>query len=342
MIDNDILRYRTLTGSFESFKLDPNRRLISLGLFPAAPPVDGSIAEWDVLAPIRDLVSFEGKHAPASPLKLQTIAHETATMAKTLKSKDVVATYFQDLRKIGSNERDARAAEDTIAREQMNIRRVIDIQDEFMESGILQGTLDMTLDGLAHSIDSGIVASHKFANGNVDAPIATPWSEADADVVGLVSDIKKRIARDSGYNAAYAICGPDVLSAIRKNDQFINIFGGTESGAEISRTGMIQRWEGLNWIEYLGTYLDADNVPQYFIPSGMILFCPLPDRNWAETLVGTLPVPRDDDSGWDFVGGPVSYAEVKRNPVGIAIYGGKNRLPVLHVPGAVANAQVLF
>ncbi|MCE5281961.1 MAG: major capsid protein [Deltaproteobacteria bacterium] len=334
--DNDLLRQPTLTDMIRDFDTDGGLKLVNAGILPEKSVVGQSIT-WDIERAQRDVAQFEGKHSKSTPRKLSVIGQRAANLARSFKSTQIAGSYLMDLRNPGTMDRQ-RIAQDEVGRETLQLRNVFDRQDEFMIAGAIQGLLNITIDGIAHSIDYGFAADHKFAPATPAANIPTLWSDPTADVIDDLTRILKRVALDSGAALSDAWTSRDVIAAILKNNAFLNYFGQTPAGAEAIRTGTISGFFGLNWHVYEGTYQNDGGPVTLHVPAEKIIFTP-PARPENYMAVGT-DVAKDGEALTE-VQGLYEYSTVTDDPPGINLFAGKVRLPIIRRPDVFATASVL-
>lgn len=334
MIDVELLKLETLIGMINDFQ-PGDLRLSSSGILPAqAGP--GQSFNWDILGIQRDVDTFEGKMSPAGIRKLSVLKNQSAVLARTFKSTFVPGSVLIDLRNPGSDMRQ-RIAEDTVGRELQALARLIDRQNEFMVSQALQGTLSMTIDGVAHVVSYGFTGSHILTVGG-GIPVA--WTTPAADIVADIRTIKVRIAEDSGFQAATVWTSTEVIESLIKNDFVNSYFASTPAGVQALTEGTIGRFMGLNWIAYDGTYKDSAGVVQRFIPKNKLIVTPGPDPEWGFFRQGSDVVPTDDQRDMQEVVGRYAYSKVEVNPASIGLYAGEVRLPIIRIPDALVVATV--
>lgn len=339
MFDVELLKQEALTDLIREFQPE-GFRLLNSGVLPRQERV-GQTISWDIVRPERDVDTFEGTLSPAGTRAMRVIGQRSAKLARTFKSIPIPGAVLIDLRRPGGDDR-ARVAEDTISDNSLSIAQLIDRQNEYMVARALQGSLEMTIDKMAHTVDYGFSANHQFTVGNdPDTQIPLAWDDESADVIDDIKKFKKRIAEDSGFQPTTVWCGVDVISALIKNDFVQAYFNSTEAGTEFLREGSISRFMGLNWVEYDGTYVDSNNVVQKFIPEGKLIVHPAPSKEWGFFAVGSDVVPTDDGRSIREVVGRFSYSRIAENPPGIALFGGEVRLPVIRIPDALVTAEVL-
>lgn len=334
MIDVELLKMETLIDMINDFQTQ-ELRLGASGILPRQSG-PGQTFNWDILGIPRDIDTFEGRLAPAGTRKLQVIKNQAAVLARTFKSTFIPGGVLIDLRNPGSETR-MRIAEDMVGRELRNLAELIDRQNEFMIASALQGTLSLTIDGLAHSISYGFSGSHILGVGT-GIPLA--WTNPAADIVGDIRNIKVRIAEDSGFSAATVWTSTEVIESLIKNDFVNSYFASTPAGVQALTEGSIGRFMGLNWVAYDGTYKDSAGVVQRFIPKNKLIVTPAPSDQWGFWRQGSDVIPTDDKRDMQEVVGRFAYSTMTENPASIALYAGEVRLPIIRIPDAIVVATV--
>lgn len=334
MIDVELLKLESLIGMINDFR--PGAlRLTGSGILPEQSG-PGQSFNWDILGIQRDLDTFEGRMSPAGVRKLSVLKNQSAVLARTFKSTFVPGAVLIDLRNPGSESRQ-RIAEDTVGRELQQLSRLIDRQNEFMISQALQGSLAMTIDGVAHTVNYGFDPSHVLTVGG---GIPASWALPGSDIVADITAMKIRIAEDSGFEAATVWTSSEVLQYLIKNDFVNSYFASSPAGVQALTEGTIGRFMGLNWVSYDGTYKDAAGVVKRFIPANKMIVTPGPDAEWGFFRKGSDVVPTDDGRNVQEVVGRYAFSKVESNPASIGLYAGEVRLPIIRIPGALVVATV--
>ncbi len=340
MIELDSLKSETIQGIIEDRERE-DLVFQSTGLLPEEKGV-GQFFGWDIYGVERDIEKFSGRLSAATPRGLKVIGHQTATLARTFISKHLPGGIFMDLRGAGGDARQS-AAEGQIALETTELARAIDRQNEFMYAKAIQDDLSLTLDsGVSVSVDYGMPAANKFVRSN-DPNVGIPvsWENPAAKISQDVRRIKRAVKRSSGYTLTDAWVSPRIMAALCLNDDvkdWIRANPGVSSA--VLTEGMIVRAFGLNWHEIDETYLDGNDVVQYFLPEVRVVFTPKPRRDWGFWRTGSDIIPKDDRTGLQEVIGQYGYADIITNPGSLVMYQGLVRLPIIRIPGALARAEV--
>jgi len=331
-VDPEILKLDVLIGMINEFKYPANLPLTSMNVLQRVQR-KGETANWDVKKAVRDIGTFEGLRSPAGKRKMQTIRQMSAVLARTFKFNDLDGMVLQDLRKPGTMQ-EADAANEQVRDETQANRRHLDRQDEYMIASALQGTLNMTIDGISHSVDYGLDASHNVTK-------TTKWDNPAADIIGDVRLARTKIAEDSGYEAAIALCSSEVTEQMLKNDAIQAYMSSTPAGQKLMEEGVIDRFQKLKWVEINATYKPEGGSITRFLDKTKVVIIPLPDKEWGEFRVGSDNVPSDDRRNIRTVIGRYQYSHVTHNPAGIRLYYGEKRLPLIKIPDAIYVMKVL-
>jgi hypothetical protein len=334
MLDVEFLRYESVTGIINAFKL-PDLKLKASGILPEI-GLTGQTKVWDVRGVPRDIGKFQGKHSPAGTKALSTLGQRSAILARTFLETPVQGSHLLALRTPGTDNRE-KLAQNAIASAQLEQRQQIDRQDEFMIAGALQGGFSINIDGLTTSIDYGFAADHK---PTVGSGIPVTWDDEGADILEDLSSFKHLISEGSGRTAATVWCSSETIKRLMQNDTVKEYFASTQAGVDALVNGVITRFYGLNWIAYDDGYLnEAGNFTRY-LPENKLIVVPSPDQEWGEMSVGTDVVPDEDDKGFSEKQGLYAFARGNYNPPSISMFAGKVRLPIIKLPGAIVAATV--
>lgn len=339
MIDVELLRQEELIGMINDFEVDPNLLLTASGILPVSNGM-GDSKSWDINVVQRDVDTFEGKYSPAGVRKMKYIKNRTATLIKTFKSTPIPGQILMDLREPGTTTRQV-VAQNRIAEEQQELLNLIQRQDEFLVAKALQDDLNVTIDGIAHTVDYAFPASHKnLTIGGGGNNVAVDWFDAGADVVHEIRKWKQAISEDSGYVPTTVWCSDEIIECLIKNDFVGQYFASTPAGTEFLREGVISRFMGLNWRPYMNTFVDEAGAVQRYIPKSDLIMTAAPNKSWGEFWVGSDVIPTDDKQGMHEVQGLYSYSELVTNPPSIALFVGKKRMPLIKKPNAILVARV--
>lgn len=338
MLDVDLLKMEALTDMIREFETE-GLMLVNSGILPRTESVGNSFS-WDILRSDRDVDTMEGPLSPAGTRKMVVIGSQSAKLARTYKTIPIPGGVLIDLRRPGSKDRQ-RVAEDAVGENNQSIAELIDRQNEYMIARALQGSLAITIDKVPHTVDYEFSANHQFTVGpDPTTQIPLAWSDESADVIKDIEKFKKRIAKDSGFRAQTVWCASDVISSLVKNDFVQAYFNSTPEGAQFLKEGTIGRFMGLNWVSYDGTYTDSAGVVQQYIPDGKLIITPAPNKQWGSFHVGSDIIPMDNSQDLQEVIGRYAFSRISENPVGVALFGGEVRLPVIRIPDAIVTAQV--
>jgi len=338
MYDLDLLRIETMIAMIREFEPE-DLAFTRAGILPRVES-RGQDRTWDILGVPRDISTFEGKTAPATPRKLQVIGNRTSRLARTFKSARVPGSVLIDLRAPGTS--DTRlTAENEIARALRDGANLLDRQNEFMIAKALQGSLTIKIDGLDHTINYGIPTANIFGLALPDPQkIAIAWNDPSSNIPKDVRRIRRAVSTGTGRIVRHAWCTEQTIEALIQNDFVSQYFQSTPAGVQALTEGTIARFWGMSWHEIPGTYIDDAGVVQRFMPDGRIVFTPEPSEEWGHFDVGSDYVPNDDRRGIREVVGRYAYPNVDINPAAVQAFYGEVRLPILRIPGAVGMADV--
>lgn len=333
--DIDLLTQPSMTELIREFKEGP-LPLMNAGLFPMQ-PIEGRIATWDIEKVKRDIPVFTGPQGAALPRETEVIDVQESRMLRWFQSTQIKGGTLIGLRRPGTTQFQ-QIAEDDVGKKTRSLRRARDRAMEFTIARALTGTIDITLNGLAHNISMAFDPSHILTIGS-GIPLA--WDDPAADITIDLSKIKVLPMEDAGYPIWRAYTSPEVMEAMIRNDFVQTYFASTNHGSDFMREGKIGRFWGIDWFEYSATFKPDGGSPTRYIDKRKIVFVPEPDGEWSELQTGTDVIPADDRRDVQEVSGMYSYTKINDNPAGITVFAGDNWLPVIKIPDAVVVATVL-
>ncbi|SDO04029.1 Phage major capsid protein E [Desulfonauticus submarinus] len=226
-----------------------------------------------------------------------------------------------------------------IAREQKDIRNIIDRTIEYWSANALKGKI-LDSDYSTVLVDYNLPATHKLTLSGTDL-----WTDPDSDPLADIREFKRTIEEDSGaaITSWVAFIGYKVMDALL-NHEGVRDFLKYDRGSQMAESGRIQRLAEVELIEYNVSFVDSTGTKRRFIdPEEFLLvgecedvvsvpFAPIVDKN-APGGVGNV-----------VSGKPVMYFSKSwdvEDPDGRWIKAESRPLPALQRPGAVVDAIVV-
>lgn len=328
-----VLGIRSLTSTAEALKFP------EFWLQDQVPtnPIDGDLAEWDILTPSRVLVNnFTQRDGNAKPTEYEAIGHKTANCLHSFHFGLVKPGNLQNLRQPGTDkERNARAF---VARLQRSMKRLHGaLVDEWMLWETLKGTLTVAFQSVNVAIDYEIPGTHKpdVSTGGTNQP----WSTTSTDILGHLETWLDLIAQDSGRKGLYMVFNRTVAPYLYKNDLIKTYLASTNVGTQIVQEGRLAKVFGLTLLQNDTAYVNSSGTVTKFVPDNYVLIFPEPSEDWIEMLVGEVAAPTEDGKDFQFVR-EAWYTEVSKDPVGLRLFYHKARVPALKVPAACIYGKV--
>lgn len=334
----ELLRQEKLTGMIQEF-------LPSQPIFKSMLPIEtdlGDTVTWDIEKEERKLTGFQGDGSPAQPLALSGIGQKTAKLGKIFISETLKGGILNQLRKLGS-EQDDLAAKGRVLAAEKSLAGYIDRTEEFLAASALQGSITTTVDGLAvDAIDYGIpTGTNVFTYNNGTAAInCGDWADPSTNILEALEKMVSAAEDVSGYTVKNAFVSGTVMQYLLNNEKVIELLRGTSEGVGMLEQNRITKIGDLILRRANRKYRNASGVLTRYLPEKVVVLCPEPSTDWGSMRYGSDLVPNDAGDGFKDQMGRYSYSEIKKNPVGVTLYGGVRLLPVIKKAGALIKATV--
>ena len=293
--------------------------------------VDSTIFKYDVVEVNREIDStFTATDGSSTGVQRQTYGVVAGEMPVTFKNVMMPPELLRKLRNPGTEE--TRDLEAWSTREIVNLRqRFGDYLDAYLLSQMFTGTLSITVNGVARSIDYQIPSTHKPAAG-------AAWSTAGTAIKEHVTTFKRLISDDTGYQARELSCNQGVMNDVMGNTEIQNYIKETDQAKTLVSEGIITNLYQLVWRVVDGSYLSSGTATRW-IADDRVLLTPDWNAEWLEMLIGDVAIL--DDSGNETIArGMNVWSRPSEDPVGRKIYFKYARIPKLGVPKAIVYADV--
>jgi hypothetical protein len=295
---------------------------------------------FDVISGSEKVLKNISVYAPAVVTDKTNRVTVTLTAPRLAQKRFIHTSELNALRAYGDQVQ-TEMMETRIAREQMDMRGIMDRTLEFWAANALKGVIydsDMT----TALVDYGLDSTHIIVLTGTSL-----WSDtSNSNPIGRLRIWQRLIEKD-----AYAgITGWVAFMAGNVMDALLNITSVREllrygQGGQIAETGRISRLSNVEMIEVNDSFLDEKGNRQYLIPDNYILLVGL-----CQDLVDVPYAPIVDDDAPGGVGnigatgaGVLYFSKSwkENDPSGRWIKAETRPLPVLQRPGAVVYAKVL-
>jgi len=211
------------------------------------------------------------------------------------------------------------------------------------EGNLLPDDTDALID-----VDFSVPADHKDQLGGI---IAASWGTAATDILGQLTDIKKKAAEDTGLRITRAYYGRNIPGYIAGNNGAKEILKTNVRLAEALKDSGDFTLKNIRFTDATEAfYQQDDGTDNFWWDDDMVVFTPDVAPTWFQTLQGTYPIATDVgnlfNDGPDAAGsiieapGMFQYALQEQDPTGIKHLAGDTFLPVLAVPSAIFIADV--
>lgn len=338
-METQLLHQETLTGMIRDFKgSGANLKRF----FPKGEQIRGRAHNWDIVRVLRTLGNVVGPHSPATVQKHEVIAKGKATLARSFESMRLQGSMLLNLRNPGSLELQD-IAKDQLGRDVKSLSGIMDRLDDYMAINALQGSLTLTVEGVADVVDYHFSASHKLTVGGAELAadvLTVAWSDPGANIVRDVGAMIQKVLEDSGYLPVAALITPEVEQYLLQNDQFVTIMKSTPAGVEAYKAGKIGHCLGLDWQSIGDAYKDSSGTVTRFLGAGKMILVPPADPDVLSWVTGTDAIPTPDLMSQQEVAGRYAYTALDVNPVATKLFAGDVRFPEIKIPDAMLLATV--
>jgi hypothetical protein len=335
---DNLFKIRTLTGAVNMMQA-PSRRVYNR-LFQGKEYLEPTDRlAFDIITGSEALLANLKVVAPATVTS--KTGRKTITMeAPRLAHKRMIHTAELNALRAYGAQAQAEMMKDRIAREQMDMKNMIDRTLEYWACGALRGVI-YDADLSTELVNYGLAASH--------APTLTGtnlWTNAASDPITRLRAYQKLIEDDSGTNITgwLAFMGSSVMDALLSHTGVLDLLKYT-GGVQIAEQGRVGTLAGVELNEYNGSFLDTAGTRRRYIDTTHMLLIGL-----CDDLVDCPYAPVVDDDAPGGVGnvnaggaGVMYFSKSwkEEDPSGRWIKVEARPLPVLQRPGAVVYAKVV-
>ena len=335
---DNLFKIRTLTGAVNMMQA-PSRRVYNR-LFQGKEHLESTDRlAFDIITGSEALLANINILAPATVTD-KTGRKSVILQAPRLAHKRIIHTAEMNAMRAYGAQAQVEMMKDRIAREQMDMKNMIDRTLEYWACGALRGIIydnDMTTQLVNYNLPS----THRLSLVNDDL-----WTSANSDPITRLRAFQKTIEDDAGTNITgwLAYMGSLVMDALLGHSGVRELMKYTQ-GVELATKGRMAVLSDVELEEYNGSFLDKKGKRYRFIEADHILLIglceDLVDCPYAPVLSKKAPggVGNVDPSGKGVLYFSKSWEE--EDPEGQWIQVEARPLPVLQRPGAVIYAKVV-
>lgn len=222
-----------------------------------------------------------------------------------------------------------------IGEELMDLRNRVDMTVEYMCAQALSGSFSVSQDDYQFAIDYNMPATHLPTLGS-----GLGWNEAGGDVMADIDEWAQLISDATGYGPDIAICGKNVVAALRGNSDVQALLDNrrNEAGGMFwdTNSNYLGNLNGIKLYRYGNSYTDAADASQTFISDDAFILVSTQARFTIE--FGMIS---DLDAGASIVGEYFAKSWLEKDPSVLWMLAESRPLPVLWQPEAIVNADVI-
>lgn len=204
--------------------------------------------------------------------------------------------------------------------DQIKLIQAAQVTLERMRMEALQsGTITLSSNGQSYSYDFGIPTEQKTT-------VATSWSDASADIIGDINDIKDKM-KAKGINITRAIVNSSVVKNFAKNDAIVKQIYVLAQGA-VTNVGQaralqfVEQETGITFYAYDNVYVDESGEAKKYIADNTVVF--IPEGTLGNTHLGTTPEESDLMSN----NGTKAQVSIVNGGVAVTTYGTEDPVNV--------------
>lgn len=343
---------------------------------------------WDQFNKTRTLATIKAPMTDASPIRKQKVGTAYGTLLRMAEKLQIYDEEIANLRPPGQpiGTLDQRGEQWAVRQINFMTQRHSNLM-EYLLSKTLQGgfglagsseqlyVTDLNASGNMFDVDMNIPASNKgqlALNDDGSNVIDIPWSDASADLVTQLFNLRRAAIRLTGYEPSMCWCSSQVIGWLMNNISLQSIAGSanrvwnsvTGQPAQVDPAnrnlgGLSVRFNAIPWITFrvndavvsVGSATNAQGVDgtgvndvTRVIPLNKVLFTPEPDNEWMTVYEGHEPVQEQVNSSPVFIRGFHSWSRrmLWAMPPCREAYMIDNFMPAIRIPNAVFVATVDF
>ncbi len=329
-------------------------------------PVVGATGTYTKVTGTRKTARLVHYGSPSKKRELAGISDVSVTLMHTFEQAQIKPVDLINLLNEDSQERQRMGAQ-TVARQVADFKQLFtNLRISSVFSMFCLGAIYYDGDGNLLPNATGAVVTVPFQipavnQGNCSGLVGASWATAATDIPSHIRALKARARQLTGYPLKYAFYGQNVPSYFDGNTIMQRYLAASPRLAEQHAAAEMPDYFGLKWVPIYEQFYNAatgtvggiavTDSDQPWSPVDQVIFTPDPSPDWFEWLEGTYPIPTQLTISGDAsaalaslseVQGMFSYAAMNVDPPGVTMYGGDTFLPVLKVPAAIFQADVVF
>lgn len=372
----DILTPVTLTKVVSQTAADDELLLEFFGMQPGGSNElyvgHGRVGNFHVFNQTRVPAKGRGPGLAAARSSLQNVGRVTFEYPRMHDSLQVPMEVFSNIGKIDDPTQRDRAALDMIGKQTSYLGRRARNWRIALLVGMLRGSCYLAGDGdttyinysTGTQLTVGAMPSGNKAQLNINGDgniIKTSWNNPAADIPLMVGNINAGFQQLHGFPVAAAICNYKTFNYITSNDAVIQKAGFSnapfqrfdlEVGTGPDGRPLLAYYASFNWcpgikwfVTDAGLNIGAPGSETFtkHIPDDYVVFTTDPkNTDVFAGYLGSEPIAEYDNGPTDLKVGMASWSTTTANPTAVNLFALDNFLPVNHVPGTIAYAQVVF
>jgi len=354
------LGYLPLTGLIQAIKSGiPNP--FPPKLFTTTRKIVGDAGRYTQVTGARTTTRLVQYGAPAKRQVLRNVASRDVKLIHTFLEQAIPPLVMQALRnydnyemqRMGMEEVSRQAREFTVMF--MNMRIAVTAlmlaygQVGFDSDGNLLPNSGYS--GATEQVSIGMNANNQ---NQLNGLISKTWSDPTTDIPLQLRNLKLQAAELTGYPLKYAFYGVNVPGYFSNNDAILDYLSRNDS----MRNKWLETAEipdglfGYTWVPvYTSFWEDQNGTNQAIFGGDTVVFTPEIAAEWWEMIEGSYLVPTTINIQTDAVAamnslkqvfGMFGYGLTSHNPPGVMSYYGDTMMPVIKVPNAVFQSNVVF
>jgi hypothetical protein len=314
-------------------KFQPQPMLKGLSLVPRKPHPYPTF-RYDVIIASRNIASITTPGSVGNVVQRQRKGQIAGSFAYTREKKIFDPTTLHWLRTPGEYARSN--AEGAVMDELMDLGNRIDKLHETFVWQMLSGNLSYTFEDVTVVIDYLVDSTHK-------PTAATFWTDPNSDPVANVRAWKRLITRDGQATPTVVYANSVTMDKLVDHPKVRQMLSDAQKARYVNE-GVLTRFQGLDWVEYDGGYVDTDGylslnggsgsyVP--YIPDGYLIMLST-ENNPFELFDG----PSADDEAPENFTGRFTKTWKEPDPSSRQVLMEHSSIPVLKRPEQVVYARV--
>ncbi len=325
-------------------------------------PIEGDVAEWDIVANARTTAPINARGAAARKLGQLGISSMTMKCLSSFNEITFKQELLSRLRAFGKPEVQQKAAQvvdmqmKEFKRKHENTR--VAVLTAMLTGGTVYfdsaGFLLPSSSGAALTVSFQIPAELAYNDSLFNSETLGDWSSASTDVPKGIAALQKYAYVQHGRPIKKIMYGSAIPGWFSVNNSVANWLHGSSTLGDKLSSGLIPEgfmYEGIEWVPggHL-FYIDESGTVQPWVGTDKIIALPDIDSSWFEIQEGTTVVPTSlglfDDApqaingGLANVNGMYGYCKINDNPVAVQAFMGDCWLPCPKDVNCIIRADV--